>query len=140
MEAVSPASKGLFAKLAGSRAILMINVAGLLMACILAAERSFVEHQISMFARPIDIWVYFVPAIVMFIVRRATLSIIFLIIYVALDLLAGREVWMILAGTPIQYPGGKRLGLDDLFVYASVILLPVFLFVVFIRWLAKAPA
>jgi hypothetical protein len=77
--------------LIGSRSTLVANVCALVVASVVVAEGAYIV--LVYHARPSagnylthDAWVYFIPALVMFIIRTRIFSWFFLVLYIALSI------------------------------------------------------
>ena len=66
----------------GPRWTLIANLCGLVMACVSVTEGEYIVHGARGYYLPQDAWMYFVPTLLMFIVRNAIFSWCFLAIYV----------------------------------------------------------
>jgi hypothetical protein len=69
--------------LIGSRPTLLTNLCALAVASVVSAEGAYIVHECFGYYRPQDIWGFFTPALVMFIVRNSKFSYGFLALYVA---------------------------------------------------------
>jgi hypothetical protein len=88
--------------LTGSRATLIANVCALAMACVAVTEGEYIVHGARGYYLPQDAWTYFVPALVMFIIRNRIFSCCFLVIYILNSIQMFFDVRSIFLGTYVD--------------------------------------
>ncbi len=129
--------------LIGSRTTLIANVCALVVASVLVAEGAYivlVDH-----ARPSagnylthDAWGFYIPALVMFIIRNRMFSWFFLVIYIALSIqmfFQARSLYLGTYGHPFEKWG--PLGYPPLFVFLSLFFLACYVVVALVQFVAR---
>ena len=86
----------------GPRQTLIVNVCALGLACVAVAEGEYITHGARSYYLPQDAWTYFVPALVMFIVRNGIFSYCFLAIYILNSIQMFFDVRNIFQGTYVD--------------------------------------
>jgi hypothetical protein len=81
---------------------LIANVCALGLACVAVAEGEYITHGARGYYLPQDAWTYFVPALVMFIVRNRIFSYCFLAIYILNSIQMFFDVRSIFQGTYVD--------------------------------------
>src|SRR5436190_9512234 len=83
----------------------VLNIVGICLAAIVTAEGVYIAKNILGYVDTSDYFGMFVPIIIMFMIGNKSFSCVFMSIYVLLSLMLAREVWLIMAGTPLSYHG-----------------------------------
>jgi len=114
--------------LTGSRPTLIANLCALAVASVVSAEGAYIVHECLGYYRPQDIWSFFTPAIVKFIIRNWKFSYGFLALYAAI---AAQMLYQARSAlVPYSYACGGRiedpLGLLAPFFFISVISLVIY--------------
>jgi hypothetical protein len=106
--------------LTGSRPTLIANVCALIVASVVVVEGQYIVHEVLRYYSPQDIWGFFFPALVMFIIRSRNFSFCFLALYVLLSIQMLFQARSIYFGTYVNAdPKSGPLSYLPLFFLAS---------------------
>lgn len=104
--------------LVGSRSTLIANVCALVVACADTPAAAFVVHECLGYYRPQDILGFFLPVLVMFIIRNPKFSWLFLALYIALS------IWLFIQARRLYLGScGPSFGKDEPLAYFGMFLL-----------------
>jgi hypothetical protein len=124
--------------LIGSRSTLIANVCAFVVACADTPAGAFVVHKCLGYSRPQDILGFFLPVLVMFIIRNPKFSWLFLALYIALSiwlLVQARTLYLGTCGPSIGK--GDPLAYFGLFLLLSSICLAIYAAFAFINFVAS---
>ena len=122
--------------LIGSRSALIANVCALIVAGAVTAEGSYIVHECLGYYRPQDTWAFFVPALIMFIIRSRVFSLGFLALYVALLIDVSYQARSI--HIEASACGGRLddpLGDMALFFFASLVCLAIYSVIAVVKFI-----
>jgi hypothetical protein len=129
----------------GSRSTFIANVCALFVAAVMVAEGGYI--QILTHERPSvdnylthEAWSFFIPALVMFIIRNRICSWFFLVLYIALSIQMFFQARSIFLGTYEHHlpPWGSRLGyLAPFLIFFPIFCLGIYAFVALIDCVAS---
>jgi hypothetical protein len=131
-------SLGMNMYLFGPRQTLILNLCALVMACVAVTEGEYIVHGARGYYLPQDAWVYFVPALVMFIVRNGIFSCCFLAIYILNSIQMFFDVRSIFLGTYVDTSYKYDPPISGLFFFLfSIVSLMVYAVIAFARFVFK---
>jgi hypothetical protein len=120
--------------LIGSRAALIANICGLVVASVVAVEGSYILSKTVGYVRPSDIFDAFFPAFVMFVMRNSILSWLLLLPFTALAIQMFYQAQLIFYGKYSLGPAGEPLGYLSLFLFVSISCLAIYAVATLIRF------
>ncbi len=124
--------------LLGPRQTLIVNLGALVMACVAVAEGEYIVHGARGYYLPQDAWTYFVPALIMFIVRNGIFSCCFFAIYLLNSIQMFFDVRSIFLGTYVDTSYKFDPPISNLFFFLfSIICLMAYAVVTLARVVVK---
>jgi len=122
----------------GPRQTLIVNLCALVMACVAVTEGEYIVHGARGYYMPQDAWTYFVPALVMFIVRNGIFSCCFLAIYILNSIQMFFDVRSIFLGTYVDTSFKYDPPISNLFfLLFSIICFIAYAVVALVRFVLK---